>query len=102
VLDSTFSADPAAEPNSTRRTSLKFFPVTVTRVPPVSAPDDGDTRETVGLGIGAAFADADSADADSADVEAADATVGLAAASPTATAHAIANVSTLRGLTGAP
>jgi hypothetical protein len=78
----------------------------------VSAPDDGDTRETVGLGIGAAFADADSADADSADadsadadsadVEAADATVGLAAASPTATAHAIANVSTLRGLTGAP
>jgi hypothetical protein len=80
----------------------------------VSAPDDGDTRETVGLGVGAAFADADSADADSADadsadadsadadVEAADATVGLAAASPTATAHAIANVSTLRGLTGAP
>src|ERR1700728_2110670 len=36
VLDSTFSADPAAEPNTTLLTLLKFFPLTTIRVPPVS------------------------------------------------------------------
>ena len=99
VLDSTFSADPAAEPNTTLLTLLKFFPVTVTRVPPVSAPEVGDTFATTGLGVAGAF---DAADGTDTRVGAADATDGPAADSAATTAHARPNPNSLRRLTEAP
>ena len=99
MLDSTFSADPAAEPNSTLRTSVKFLPVTVTRAPPVSTPEDGDTFAITGRGAGGAL---DAADATVARAGVAAATDGLAADSAATTAHARPNVNTLRRLTKAP
>jgi hypothetical protein len=100
VLDSTFTLVPAVEPNTTVLTLLKFLPVTVTRVPPSPVPPDGDTRETAGRGVAAAFATA--ADVTERVGGAADAIEELPADNAATTANVSPNANTLRRLTQAP
>jgi hypothetical protein len=56
VGDSTTTAVPGAPPQLTVTPSVKFVPVTVTKVPPAMLPDAGDRAETVGADrVGATY-----------------------------------------------